>query len=199
MTLPSLLRRVGIVVPRGVSVDGRVLTGRAATAAVTAGAATSVVPHMFHGGDDPAPVPCEAPPWWDDPAAREADLAAVARAFPGFELDSSGGGHAWTGTIDTGRGRFAVKVIADPSGGLPTVVPVLPRALGRREGRRGFRAAEHLYVSGNLCVADASDWDSATHTSATAIAWAAHWYAAYTDWRLGGPWPTDGYRPHAAA
>ena len=57
----------------------------------------------------------------------------------------------------------------------------------------------HLYLSGNLCVADISDWRPGEHTSATAIAWAAHWYAAYTDWRLGGPWPTDGYRADAAA
>lgn len=198
MTLPSLLRRVGIDVPRGISVDGRVLTGRAATAAVVAGTATSVAPHLFHGGDDPVPDPASSP-WWDRPAARDADVAAVAAAFPGFRLDDTDGRHVFTGTIDTGRGRFTVSVVADPAGGLPRIVPVLPRALGRHEGRRGFRPAEHLYVSGNLCVADEGDWDREAHTSATAIAWAAHWYAAYTDWRLGGRWPTDGYQPRAAA
>jgi hypothetical protein len=198
MTLPSLLRRVGIAVPRGVSVDGRVLTGRAAAAAVSAGTATAVVPHAFHGGDDP-PIASAPEAWWQDPAARGADIAAVAQAFPGFRLDQRDGGHTWTGAIDTGRGRFDVSVVCDPAGGLPAVVPVLPRALGRNEGRRGFRPSEHLYVSGNLCVADTADWDPAAHTSATAIAWAAHWYAAYTDWRLGGQWPTDGYRPDAAA
>ena len=62
----------------------------------------------------------------------------------------------------------------------------------------GFRLAEHLYLSGNLCVADTADWDPAKHTSVTAIAWAAHWYAAYTDWRIGGMWPTEGYRPNAS-
>jgi hypothetical protein len=45
-------------------------------------------------------------------------------------------------------------------------------------------------------VADTSDWDPQVHTTATAIAWAAHWFAAYTGWRIaGGPWPTEGYRP----
>ena len=174
------------------------LTGRAATAAVSAGTATAVMPHTFHGGDDPPPAGASSR-WWDDPAARDADAAAVAFAFPGFHLDQRGGGHAWTGTINTGRGRFEVKIVSDPGGGLPAIVPILPRALGRNEGRRGFRPAKHLYISGNLCVADTDDWHPGKHTSATAIAWAAHWCAAYTDWRLGGPWPTDGYRPRAAA
>jgi len=198
MTLPSLLRAVGLHVPRGVSVDGRVLVGRAATAAVSAGTATALLRHTFHGGDDLLPARSAAP-WWEDPDACAADVAEVAQAFPGFQLDQSDGGHAWGGTIDTGRGRFAVDVVSNPDGGLPRIVPVVPRILGRNEGRRGFRRPEHLYRSGSLCVADAAEWDPATHTSVTAIAWAAHWYAAYTDWRLGGPWPTDGYRPSAAA
>ncbi len=198
MTLPSLLRRIGVDVARGVSVDGRVLTGRAATAAIAAGTATSVVPHTFHGGDDPPPQPAQTP-WWHHTAARGSDISAVALAFPRFRFDERDGGHTWSGTLDTGRGRFAVDVIADPARGLPRIVPVRPRGLGRNEGRRGFQPSPHLYISGELCVADASDWDPSRHTSATAIAWAAHWYAAYTDWRLGGPWPTDGYRPDAAA
>ncbi|TWF80025.1 hypothetical protein FHX44_115962 [Pseudonocardia hierapolitana] len=198
MTLPSLLRRVGLDVPRGVSIDGRILTGRAATAAIASGAATSVERHTFHGGDDPPTLHIRNA-WWQDPAARRTDISAVGHAFPHFQLDDSDGAHNWRGTIDTGRGRFVIHVVGDPGGGLPHVVPVLPRALGRHEGRRGFRRAEHLYASGNLCVADISDWDPDLHTSATAIAWAAHWLAAYTDWCLGGPWPTDGYQPRAAA
>jgi hypothetical protein len=197
MTLPSLLRFVGVDIPRGVSVDGRVLTGRAATAAVSAGTATAVVPHSFHGGDDPQPASARTA-WWDNPAARDGDIAAVAQAFPSFRLDPRDGGHTWSGAIDTGRGRFDVSIVCDRAGGLPKIVPVRPRALGRNEGRRGFRRSEHLYLSGNLCVADIADWDPAAHTCATVIAWTAHWYAAYTDWRLGGPWPTDGYRPRAA-
>ena len=160
MTLPSLLRRVGIDVPRGVSVDGRVLTGRAATAAVAAGTATSVVPHMFHGGDDPVPDPAMGSPWWDDPAARDADVAAVGRRLPGLPARRRSTAATPSPASSTpGAARFTVSVVADPAGGLPTIVPVLPRALGRHEGLCGFRPAEHLYVSGNLCVADDGDWD----------------------------------------
>lgn len=198
MTLPGLLRRVGLNIPRGVSVDGRLLTGYAATAAVTAGTATSVAPHTFHGGDD-LPLSRTHSAWWQDPTRRDADVSAVSQAFPQFRLSEFDGAYTWTGRIDTGRGRFMIDVVGDPCGGLPQIIPVLPHTLGRSEGRRGFRKSEHLYVSGNLCVADISDWDRDVHTSATAIAWAAHWFAAYTDWRLGGPWPSDGYQPHVAA
>lgn len=199
MTLPSLLRHVGVHIPRGVTVDGRVLTGHAAVAAVAAHTATSLARHTFHGGEDPPPPPATRPAWWDDPNARAADAAAVEAAFPGFRLDDSDGGYAWHGTLDTGRGRFAITVGGNRSHGLPQLVPVSPAVLGRYEGRSGFRRSEHLYDTGNLCVADASDWDPDQHTTATAIAWAAHWYAAYTDWRItGGGWPVDGYHPHAA-
>lgn len=198
MTLPGLLRRVGLHIPRGVSVDGHILTGHAATAAISTGLATAVERHIFHGGDDPR-TPESRTAWWRDPAARHVDICAVRQAFPCFQLNDLDGTYVWSGTIDTGRGRFVIDIVGDPSGGLPQVAPIHPRALGRNEGRRGFRRSEHLYVSGNLCVADVSDWDPDVHTSATAIAWAAHWLAAYTDWRLGGPWPTDGYHPRAAA
>jgi len=198
MTLPSLLRRVGLDVPRGVSVDGRLITGRAALAALAAGTATCMSPHAFHGGDDP---PSTNTPfaWWRDADARAADCAAVARAFPGFTLDEADGEFTWRGTLDTGRGRFVIDVVADAAGSLPRIIPVSPRVLGRNEGRRGFRPSPHLYTSGHLCVANATDWDAANHTTATAIAWAAHWFAAYTDWRLGGRWPTEGYRYRDAA
>lgn len=199
MTLPSLLRHVGVHIPRGVTVDGRVLTGHAAVAAVAAHTATAVAPHTFHSGEDPPRSPATRPAWWDDPAARAADVAAVHAAFPGFRLDDSDGGYAWHGVLDTGRGRFAITVVGSPERGLPQLVPVRPKALGRSEGSRGFRKSEHLYTSGNLCVAALEDWDAQHHTTDTAIAWAAHWFAAYTDWRMsGGSWPIDGYHPHAA-
>ena len=200
MTLPSLLRRVGLDVPRGVTVDGRLITGRAAAAALAAGTATSMSPHTFHGGgggDSPATSTPSA--WWHDADARAADCCAVARAFPGFTLDDTDGEFTWRGTLDTGCGRFVIDVVADAAGGLPRIVPVSPRVLGRNEGRRGFRPSPHLYTNGHLCVADSTDWDAANHTTATAITWAAHWFAAYTDWRLGGRWPTEGYRYRAAA
>lgn len=204
MSLPSLLRHIGVHIPRGVDVDGRILTGRAAGAAVATGAATAVAKHEFHGGAAPALADAAAPSgpharaWWNtDPVARDADIAAVAAAFPGFTYDAADGGHRFEGVINTGRGRFRVSVVGNPRGGLPRLVPVHPRTLGRHEGR-GFRRSEHLYDNGNLCVAAAEDWDPEEHNTVTCIAWAAHWYAVYTDWRLGGPWPTDGYRPDVA-
>jgi hypothetical protein len=126
-------------------------------------------------------------------------MAAVAVALPNFRLDDSDGAYTWHGIIDTGRGCFRIRVEGESERGMPMIVPIRPRALGRNEGQRGFRKSEHLYRNGNLCVADVVDWDPRAHTTATAIAWGAHWLAAYTDWRLGGPWPTEGYRPHAVA
>ncbi len=202
MTMTSLLRQVGIDVPRGVTVDGRLLVGRPAVAAISAGTAKAVAPTLHHGGPAPVlePPATDAPSryadaWWNvDPVARADDIAAVARWFPGFRHDATGGGHNFTGVIDTGRGRFRVAVVGNPDGGQPHLVPIQPRALGRREGR-GFRRSEHLYDNGNLCVAREEDWHPAKHNTVTAIAWAAFWYATYTDWRLGGPWPTPGYQP----
>jgi len=97
MTLPSLLRHVGVHIPRGVTVDGRVLTGHAAVAAVAAHTATAVVPHTFHGGDDPLAAPAPRAAWWDNAAGREADKAAVHASFPGFVLDDNEGGYVWHG------------------------------------------------------------------------------------------------------
>lgn len=202
MSLPSLLRHVGAHIPRGVTVDGRVLTGHTAAAAVAAGTATGMAPHAFHGGAAPAiadaatPAGSHARAWWNaDNAARDVDVAEVAARFPGFRCDDTDGGHRFDGLIDSGRGRFRVAIVGDPLGEMPHVVPVQPRALGRREGRRGFRRADHTYTNGNLCVADKGAWDPELHTTVDVIAWTAHWYAAYSDWLLGGPWPTDGYLP----
>jgi hypothetical protein len=202
MTMTSLLRHVGIHVPRGVTVDGRLLVGAPAVAAIKAGTATAVAPTFHHGGpatfldrpDDPL-ADRYAGAWWNlDPAARDADKAAVEAAFPAFRYDGTDGAHDFTGVIDTGRGRFRVLVIGNPDGGQPYLVPVEPRTLGRREGR-SFRRSPHLYDNGNLCVAREEDWHPGEHNTVTAIAWAAFWYATYTDWRLGGPWPTPGYQP----
>lgn len=201
MSLPDLLRHVSARVPRAVAIDGRLITGSAAVSAAAAGTATLVMPHTNHGGvqgvlDAPSPAGTAryARAWWNaDTAARDADVAAVSRAFPGFAYDGSDGGHRFEGVIDTGRGRFRVAVVGNPDGGLPRVVPVQPRAMGRVEGR-GFRRPEHVYTNGNLCVAAEEDWLPGYGT-VVAIAWAANWYASYTDWRLGGPWVSDGYRP----
>lgn len=197
MSLPSLLRRVGHSVPRGVSIDGRIVTGSAARVAVAAGAATWMQPHTFHGGADPT-EPEVSTYWWTDAAARARDVEAMAAAFPGFVLTEEGGTYDWGGVLDTGRGRFRVKIVGSAAGALPTVVPVQPRRLGRREGR-WYVNSPHLYLSGNLCVADRDDWDPQRHTTATVVAWTAHWLAAFTDWRFGGCWPTEGFTPDAAA
>jgi len=90
MSLMSLLRHVGIDVPRAVTVNGRVLTGRPAVAAVGLGTATAVVPHVFHGGPadllEPRLVAMTgagtSQAWWDDPSARARDVSAVNSAFP---------------------------------------------------------------------------------------------------------------------
>lgn len=205
MSLPSLLRHVGAHIPRGVSVDGRVLAGQAAVAAVAAGRAIRIAPHTNHGGvqgalgDATGPTGLHADAWWaTDAVAQAADIAAVARAFPSFSHDGSRGGHRFKGVLDTGRGRFRVAAIGDPDGGIPHLLPIQPRALGRHDGR-GFHRPEHVYTNGNLCIAGDDDWHPDRHDTATAIAWAAHWYATYTDWRLGGPWSSDGYRPDAVA
>lgn len=198
MSLPSLLRRVGHAVPRGVSVDGRIVTGAAAAAAIAAGTANRVAPHAFHGGKDPTTPDQESGAWWENAEARARDTAAMAAAFPTFRLDDGDGGYDWRGVIDTGRGRFRVAIIGSPRGRLPQVVPLQPRSFSRHEGRT-LRRSPHLYDSGNLCVAAQDDWDAEHHTTATVVGWTAHWLAAYTDWRLGGPWPTAGYQPYAAA
>lgn len=205
MTLPSLLRHVGAHIPRGVTVDGRVLTGRAAVAAFATGSATPIMPHTNHGGvqaalrDVATPSGRYANAWWNaHPTARMADIVGVARAFPGFVYNGMDGGHRFEGLINTGRGRFRVAAVGYPDGRIPHLVPINPHGLGRHEGR-GFRRPEHVYTNGNLCVAGDDDWRPDEYNTVTAIAWAAHWYATYTDWRLGGSWRSDGYRPHAPA
>ena len=204
MSLTTLLRHVGVHVPRGVSIDGRIVLGApAAGRSVTALAA-----HTFHGGPGPMPTlaqhSCGKSPgeygnaWWNlDPVRLKGDQAAVRAAFPSFQLNRDGGNYRWQGVLDTGRGRYRIAVAGNRAGGTPFIRPLEPHRLGRHEGAR-WRPSPHLYTGGGLCVAETTDWIPEQHTTATAIAWAAHWLAAYTDWRLGGPWPTDGYRPQAA-
>jgi hypothetical protein len=130
--------------------------------------------------------------WWNqDFERREADEAAMRRHFPRFALDTEDGEYFWVGTIDSGRGTFRVGIVPRLDGCLPGVVP-LNRRLSRNEGRRQ-RQSPHLYDSGSLCVAAQSNWDPTRHMTATAVGWTAHWFAAYTVWRLGGKWPTEGY------
>lgn len=195
MSIPSLLSHIGMYVPRGVSVDGRIIGGSEAGYAIAQGTATAVVPHTFHGGDEPAERSGERP-WWEGDERRSRDIAAMRGAFPGFELVDPDK-YLWRGVIDTGRGRFEISVVGSPSGQIPSIGVEHPRQLVRPEGR-SMRRSPHLYDSGRLCVAAAEDWDQDKHTTATAIGWAAHWLAAYTEWRMSGHWPIPGYVPRAA-
>ncbi len=112
-------------------------------------------------------------------------------------LLDDGGDYAWVGEIDTGRGRFLVLVLPQLDHSLPSVKVIRPGRLGRPEGRR-WRRSRHLYDSDALCIADREDWKPQIHDTAVAVAWAAHWLACYTEWRMSGRWPTEGYVPLAA-
>lgn len=191
MSITTLLRHVGVTVPRYVTVDGEIVLD-SSQAGATVAAPMAVQPHRFHGGDDPAP-PREAyaDAWWNtDVEARAADEAAMRTHFPGFVQFGDEGDYAYGGQINTGRGRFDVFVLPHVDHSLPTVIP-LHKSLGRHAGRRLIRP-KHLYDNGNLCIAALSDWDPDRHTTATAVGWTAHWFAAYTEWRMTGQWPTEG-------
>jgi len=192
MTIPALLEHVGIDVPRYVTVAGRIVLDKGQTSA-GAPAPMVLAPHRFHDGDDPAPVRTVLrDAWWNlDIEAREADQKAMAHHFPNFVQFGEDGDYAYGGEIDTGKGRFQIFVLPQIDHSLPSVVP-LKKDLGRQVGRRLQRPL-HVYNSGHLCVADVSDWDPSRHTTATAVGWAAHWFAAYTEWRITGRWPTEGF------
>lgn len=194
MSLATLLEHVGIDVPRYVTVGGQIVLDP--TPMTTSPMAVS--PHRFHDGEDPAPerVNYEHAWWSTDEAARAADEAAMACHFPNFVQFGEDGDYAFGGYLDTGRGKFKVIVIPHIDRSLPSVVP-MHKALGRPVGRR-LQRPPHLYTSGNLCVAATADWKPEEHTTATAVAWAAHWFAAYTEWRISGRWPTDGFGAEAA-
>jgi hypothetical protein len=191
MTVATLLAHVGIDVPRYVTVDGQIVLDRSAA---TMASPLRIAPHRFHDGHDPAPVRKKFDAaWWNtDPEARAADENAMHIHFPNFSLyGSEEEDYLWGGRINTGRGSFSILVLPQVNHSLPSVAPKM-KNLGRPEGRR-LRRPPHLYDSGALCVASVSDWDPTKHSTATAVAWAAHWFAAYTEWRMRGYWPTDGY------
>lgn len=191
MTIPALLSHVGIDVARFVKPDGGVVFD--GTGAGGQPAPMPLVPHRFHGGEDPSPERSNLrEAWWNvEPNARAADAEAVRLHFPSFVEMAEDDDYAFYGCIDTGRGKFRVLVLPHPDRSLPTIVP-MHTDLGRRIGRR-IQRPPHLYLSGALCVASKSDWDPRLHTTATAIGWGAHWFAAYTEWRFTGRWPVDGY------
>lgn len=188
MSIATLFRHVGIDVPRYVTVNGTVVTDPG-----LAPGGLSVEPHRFHGGAEPeVEGPALSAAWWNqDVERRQADESAMRKYFPRFALYAEDGEYLWAGAIDSGRGTFRVGVAPRPNGSLPIVVP-LNHTLARHEGRR-LKRSPHLYDSGSLCIAALSDWDPARHTTATAVGWTSHWFAAYTVWRMSGQWPTEGY------
>lgn len=198
MTLPALLHHHGIHIPRFVTIAGTVVfeatRGSAVATSSTSAHATPVLPHRFHGGDEDEDRGNDgAPGWWTEETTLQRYRDAMALSFPGFvEVTDDDGPPAWAGVLDTGRGRFEILVIGRWDGGLPRVVPFRPKRFGKQRGRY-WVPSPHLYVNGNLCVAAEDDWERETHTVATVVCWAAHWLAAYTEWRITDRWPVEGY------
>jgi hypothetical protein len=197
MTLPRLLSKMARRTPRFVTVEGVIISADDGVIATPNGhrhpeygPVTAVRRHTNHGGVPPPET--EARPWWErDPALLEREKQAMDRAFPGFAFTEMGGRPAWQGEINSGRGRFGIIIVHRPDHGLPHVIPVNPSLFRRQEGRR-VRKSLHLYADGRLCVADQSDWASGRDDASTVIGWAAHWLAAFTEWRITGRWPREG-------
>lgn len=201
VTIASLLSHHGLDVPRYVTLNGRVIFDGVVEQAGSYshpdhGYVRKVPAHHFHGGDERSDVDAESSGawWWLDDSNLAVDRVTMAIAFPGFvelpgDEDTPPG---WVGVIDTGRGRFEVAVLHRKDHGLPRVVPLKPQSLGRPIGRR-FVKSPHLFLTGNLCVAEQAEWNAETHTVADVVAWAAHWYASYTEWRMTTRWPVEGY------
>ncbi|THJ64728.1 hypothetical protein E8P82_14240 [Arthrobacter echini] len=198
MTIPALLKHHGVDVPRYVTVDGQIVFDGVRTSVTGAthpvhALITAVAPHTFHGGVERLSVRQDSN-WWDDKDALLIHKDAMAVAFPGFAYvrPTEDQAPAWFGTINTGRGSFKVGVFLRRDGGLPSIRVFGPRLGAYSSGR--WTASPHLYLNGNLCVADQSDWDAQKHTAVTATAWAAHWLSAYTEWRMSRRWPVEGVR-----
>ncbi|WP_205474525.1 hypothetical protein [Nocardioides sp. SYSU D00038] len=203
MSMPALLSHFGINTARYVTSTGEVVFDGVSKVAsgfthAVHGAVTPVAKHTFHGGDEEPDDGHDGPTaWWDDEAEINRHVEAMEKAFPDFVYlpDDDGSGPCWGGIIDTGRGKFEVGIFPRRDQGLPRLV-VFNKRLGAQAGRR-WQSAPHLYINGNLCVADHDDWVPTEHTVATAAAWAAHWLAAYTEWRMSRRWPVEGV--HAVA
>ncbi|MDR6972038.1 hypothetical protein [Leifsonia shinshuensis] len=196
MTLLDVLRHQGHNVRPHVDPQGKIHF--LDNTVVVPASMTPVKPHTFHGGEDNIDAGATTS-WWEEPGAMEKERAAVALAFPGFvDISDPAEPPRFAGEIDTGFGKFTVAIVHRRDHGLPAVVPIDGKRRERRAGRR-YVPSPHLYVSGLLCVAEESDWDPSSDTSATVIAWAAHWHAQYVVWRLSSrQWLSEGYHPNAA-
>lgn len=198
MSIASLLHHHGVEAPRYVTVNGQIVFDDVQQTSAgfvheALGTVTPVANHTFHGGEEAkdASSPSDTP-WWDHDAKLQRHLAAMNQRFPKFVYLPAAEelGPCWGGEIDTGRGTFKVIIMTRRDEGLPRVAVVGPK-LGVASGGR-WVPAPHLYINGNLCVADDAEWDPAEHTVATVVAWAAHWLAAYTEWRMRRQWPVEG-------
>jgi hypothetical protein len=200
MTIAALLSHFGVNNVRYVAVGGEVVfDGVKAIPGVgyvhaTHGPVTPVAKHTFHGGEEePDDDSSSDRIWWDDEAEITKHINAMKVAFPGFAYVPASDDTApcWIGEINTGRGTFTVGVLLRRDRGLPRIAVVNGPRLGVNAGRN-WKRSPHLYDNDNPCVADHSDWDPKVHTAATVTAWAAHWLAAYTLWRITRRWPTEG-------
>lgn len=201
MTVTSFLAAHGIQRARYVTADGRTIFDNVtASGSVythpTHGTVTKVANHTFHDGHEPTDASADS--WWTDETSLRRHIDAVSEAFPAFDFIAPEGesAPAWVGELNTGRGAFRVGLVLRRDNGLPFVAVLGNRRLGKPAGRHFIRSP-HLYDSGNPCIADQADWRPDEHTAATAIAWLAHWLAAYTEWRITDRWPVAGV--HCAA
>lgn len=198
MSMPALLSHFGINTARFVTSAGEIVFDGVTKTVdgfthATLGAVTPVAKHTFHGGEDePHDSPAGPAVWWNDGVQLARHIDAMQTAFPDFVYvpPDDDSGPFWAGVIDTGRGKFDVGIFPRRDQELPRVT-VLNRRLGAQAGRK-WQDSPHLYLNGSLCVADRQDWDPAEHTVATVTAWAAHWLAAYTEWRMSRRWPAEG-------
>jgi hypothetical protein len=168
---------------------------------VVTDSAIPVTAHTFHGGDDPSDeVGDSEARWWDEPGLLSRDIEEMSEHFPQFRLiwPDSSTPPIWVGVIDLGLGaNYEIAIFHRMDHGLPAVRPVTPQKRGRQYGRVWVKSP-HLYTSGNLCVADGSDWNSSRDTTVTVVAWAAHWHACYQEWFFTGTWPIESYEAEAA-
>ena len=202
MSVSALLSHFGIKAARFVTSTGEIVFSGVTKADdgfrhAAHGNVTPVANHTFHGGSQEPEEEANGTVWWEDRERLERNVRAMNASFPNFSYlpSEDGAVPCWGGVIDTGRGKFNVGIFTRRDGGLPTV-SVLHQRLGAPAGRR-LQRPPHLYDNGDLCVADRSDWDPERHTVATVAAWAAHWLAAYTEWRMSRRWPVEGV--HAVA
>lgn len=206
MTIATLLGHFGIDVPRYVTLDGQIIfngvttTSKGSYTHANHGSVTPIANHTFHGGEEEPDDETDAPtPWWEEGDRLARHVRDMEKSFPKFVFVPADDGLApcWIGEVNTGRGKFRVGVILRRDQGLPTVSVLGGPRLGVNSGR-SWKPSPHLYLNGNLCVADRRDWNPDSDTAATATAWAAHWLAAYTEWRITRRWPVEGVQSRVA-